>query len=146
MKTSVIDVRDMLSVLSVVGVEKLIGEVPGVESVTVNYAAGSATVRYDETRLEISDIKAAVRHSGYESAEHTATAGDDHEGRTAQGAPPETLAPAAPKTPPAAPPTLPAPTPASAAPKSTPNAVSAAPASAVPAGDGQQHKAASGKG
>jgi copper chaperone CopZ len=41
----------MLSVLSVLEVEKRIGEVPGVESVTVNYAAGSATVRYDETRL-----------------------------------------------------------------------------------------------
>ena len=146
MKTSVIEVRDMLSVLSVVGVEKLIGEVPGVESVTVNYAAGSATVRYDETRLEIADIKSAVRQSNYEPAEPTATAGDDHEGRTAQGATPGTHAPAAPKTPPpAAPPTLPAPTPASAAPKSTPNAVSAAPASAVPAGDGQKHKEASGK-
>ena len=51
MKTSVMEVRDMLSVLSVPGVEKRIGEVPGVESVTVNYAAGNATVRYDETRL-----------------------------------------------------------------------------------------------
>ena len=36
MKTSVIDVRDMLSVLSVLGVEQRIGEVPGVERVTVN--------------------------------------------------------------------------------------------------------------
>ena len=68
MKTSVIEVRDMLSVLSVDGVEKRIGEVPGVESVTVNYAAGSATVRYDETRLEVADIKSAVRQRGYESA------------------------------------------------------------------------------
>jgi Cu2+-exporting ATPase len=50
MKTSVIEVRDMLSVLSVLGVEKRIGGVPSVESVTVNYAAGSATVRYDEPR------------------------------------------------------------------------------------------------
>ena len=48
MKTSVIEVRDMLSVLSVLGVEERIGEVPGVESVTVNFSAGSATVRYDE--------------------------------------------------------------------------------------------------
>ena len=61
MKTSVIEVHDMLSVWSVDEVEKHIGEVPGVESVTVNYAAGSATVRYDETRLEIADIKSAVR-------------------------------------------------------------------------------------
>lgn len=50
----------MLSVLSVAGVEKRIGNVGGVESVTVNYAAGNATVRYDETRLDIADIKADV--------------------------------------------------------------------------------------
>ena len=49
MKTSVMEVRDMLSVLSVSGVEERIGEVPGVESATVNFAAGTATVRYDET-------------------------------------------------------------------------------------------------
>ncbi len=67
MKTSVIDVHGMLSVLSVDEVEKRIGEVPGVESVTVNYAAGSATARYDETRLDVSDIKSAVRQRGFES-------------------------------------------------------------------------------
>jgi P-type Cu2+ transporter len=68
MKTSVIDVHDMLSVLSVQGVEARIGEVPGVESVTVNHAAASATVRYDETRLQVSDIKSDVRQRGYEAA------------------------------------------------------------------------------
>jgi len=61
-------VHDMLSVLSVDGVEKRIAKVTGVESVTVNYAAGSATVRYDETRLEIADIKSAVHQSEYQSA------------------------------------------------------------------------------
>ena len=68
MKTSVIQVHDMLSVWSVDEVEERIGEVPGVESVTVNYAAGSATVRYDETRLEVADIKSVVRQRGYKSA------------------------------------------------------------------------------
>jgi len=68
MKTSTINVHDMLSVLSVLGVERRIGEVPGVESVTVNFAAGNATVRYDETRLDVADIKSAARQSGYESA------------------------------------------------------------------------------
>ena len=97
MKTSVIEVQDMLSVLSVQGVEERIGEVPGVESVTVNYAAGSATVRYDETRLQIADIKSAVRQSGYESdAPAAASAGDGHEGHAAPGAQPATPAPAAP--------------------------------------------------
>ena len=67
MKTSIINVHDMLSVLSVEEVEKRISEVPGVESVTVNFAAENATVRYDETRLEAADIKSAVRQKSYES-------------------------------------------------------------------------------
>ncbi len=72
MKTSVIEVHDMLSVLSVRGVEERIGDVPGVESVTVNHAAKSATVRYDETRLDVADIKSAVRQQAYlsEGAPH----------------------------------------------------------------------------
>ena len=65
MKTSVIEVHDMLSVLSVAAVEERIGNVPGVESVTVNHAAKSATVRYDETRLDVTGIKSAVRQSAY---------------------------------------------------------------------------------
>ncbi len=73
MKTSVIEVRDMLSVLSVQGVEDRIGEVPGVENVTVNFSAGNATVRYDETRLDISDIKSDVRQRGYDEASDPAT-------------------------------------------------------------------------
>ena len=67
MKTSVIEVHDMLSVWSLQGVEKRIGDVPGVESVTVNFAAGTATVRYDESRLSIADIRLAVRQNAYES-------------------------------------------------------------------------------
>lgn len=100
MKTSVIEVRDMLSVLSVLGVEKRIGEVPGVESVTVNHAAGSATVRFDETRLDTADIKSAVHQSAYEadSAPAAASGGDGHGGPTAPVVPPGPLVPAAPKT------------------------------------------------
>jgi Cu2+-exporting ATPase len=79
MKTSVIEVRDLLSVLSVDEVEKRIREVPGVDSATVNYAAASATVRYDETRLVAADIKSAVRQRGYESSKPSgAPDGDDH--------------------------------------------------------------------
>ena len=76
MKTSVIEVDGMLSVLSVDEVEKRISEVPGVDSVTVNYAAKSATVRYDETRLEVADIKSAVRQRGYESTTPAVPAAD----------------------------------------------------------------------
>ena len=159
MKTSVIEVHDMLSVLSVEEVEKRIGKVPGVESVTVNYAAGSATVRYDETRLAVADIKSAVRQSGYESAAPAAaSAGDGHEGHTAPGAPLATPAPVAPKTPSDASATAgPAsagteqkdkvvPDDPSTTPKPSPADAGAAPASAVPAGDEQPDKAAPDKG
>jgi Cu2+-exporting ATPase len=90
MKTSVIEVHDMLSVLSVVGVERRIGEVPGVESVTVNYAAGSATVRYDETRLNVADIKSDVRQAGYEAPDPAAAANDEQQDQVVPGAPPST--------------------------------------------------------
>lgn len=104
MKTSVMEVRDMLSALSVDDVERRIGEVPGVESVTVNYAARNATVRYDETRLEIADIRSAVRQRGHESAAPAAaSSGDGHGGHTAPDVPPAPPAPAPPETAPGAP-------------------------------------------
>ncbi|MEO8104382.1 MAG: heavy metal translocating P-type ATPase, partial [Betaproteobacteria bacterium] len=69
MKTSVIEVGGMVSALSSHGVKKQLGKLTGVYSATVNYAAGSATVRYDEARIRITDIKAAVRRCGYNCAE-----------------------------------------------------------------------------
>jgi len=73
MKTSVIEVRDMLSVLTVDEVEKRIRNVPGVASATVNYAARNATVRYDETLLEVADIKILVQQRGPQSAGESTT-------------------------------------------------------------------------
>ncbi len=88
MKTSVMDVHDMLSVLSVVGVEQRLGEVPGVESVTVNFAAGNATVRFDETRLDLADIKSDVRQRGFDAdAQSKEPTPDGHEDRAAPVAP-----------------------------------------------------------
>ena len=123
MKTSVIEVRDMLSVLSVLGVEQRICEVPGVESATVNYAAGTATVRYDETRLEIAGIKSAVRQRAHESeatpnaepvAPGAATAPavpavESHKDHPAPGAPPSTPKAAEPMAAPHPPAAVPAP-------------------------------------
>ena len=121
MKTSVIDIHDMLSVLSVPGVEKRIGEVPGVESVTVNHAAGSATVRYDETRLQVADIKSDVRQRGYELAdEPPPTHAGAHQPATKAGGPsPPQAAPAAVPAAPAAGESAANPAPAADAPKSS---------------------------
>ncbi|MEO8731553.1 MAG: heavy-metal-associated domain-containing protein [Rhodoferax sp.] len=97
MKTSAIEVHDMLSVFSVDEVESRIGEVPGVQSVTVNFAAGTATVRYDETQLEAGDIKSAVRQRGFDAAAPADDrAGDGDGGKAAAPAGATTDSPAAP--------------------------------------------------
>jgi len=132
MKTSVIKVHDMLSVLSVLEVEERIGEVPGVESVTVNHAAGSATVRYDETRLEVADIKSLVRQRGYKSAgesEPEPVSEPGPEPAHGAGAPSPQAGPASVSTP------------ENAAPKASTAEPAAAPGPVASAGDGQQDKA-----
>ena len=148
MKTSAIEVHDMLSVFSVDEVEKRIGEVPGVQSVTVNFAAGNATVRYDETQLEVTDIKSAVRQRSHNADTPAGAAPDaDHAGHAPPAAPSESPKPAAPTSASgatvaegsgnAAPPDK-------AAPSTTPDSPPAASA-AAPAGDAQPDKAAAEK-
>ena len=132
MKTSVIEVHDMLSVLAVDEVEKRIGGVPGVESATVNYAAGNATVRYDETRLEVADIKVIVHQRGHQPAgESLSIDVSEHE---------PTRKPAVAPTPKVAPAT--ASEPEAAMPKTSTVAATAVPSMTVPGGDGQQDKTA----
>ena len=128
MKTSVIEVHAMLSVLSVDEVEKRIGEVPGVESVTVNYAAGSATVRYDETLLEVADIKVLMHQRGQQSAGESQPK-DESEDKPAHKHAVEPTPEAAPAS---------ASPPEPAVPKAAPVAPATAPEPAAPAGDGQQ--------
>ncbi|MEO7255706.1 MAG: heavy metal translocating P-type ATPase [Casimicrobium sp.] len=92
MKTSVIEVHAMLSVLSVGEVEQRIGDVPGVKSVTVNFVAKNATVRYDETRLDVADIKTAVRLRAHEPAPDAASKNEGHNGHSIPDTPPVRLA------------------------------------------------------
>ena len=143
MKTSVIDVHALLSALSLEEVEQRIGEVPGVESVTVNYAAGNATVRFDETRLDIGHLKSTVRQRGHDpAAPAAASARDGNEDHIALAVPPATRGPAQKTAPPTTagtaqrdkviPPIKPDPSPVEAAPKSPPEAAPAAPAGSEP--------------
>ena len=144
MKTSSIEVHDMLSVFSVDEVEKRIGEVPGVQSVTVNFAAGNATVRYDETQLEASDIKSAVRQRGYDAATPAGIAPDEgHAGHAPPTAPPEPPKSTAPPTAPDVPVAKGSgntPSPDKTAASTTPDAPPVTPP-AEPGGDAQLDKA-----
>ncbi len=65
MKTSIIDVRDLLSPLSASGIENQLAKLSGVKQVDVNNVSGSATVLYDETQTDLSTIKAKVRECGH---------------------------------------------------------------------------------
>jgi Cu2+-exporting ATPase len=114
MKTSIIDVPDLLSVLTVDDVEKRFGEVPGVESATVNFSAKNVTVRYDETLLDVAGIKILVHQRGQQSAgeskpnddnasksEHRSD--DKHEHKHAEGPTPDAAPGSTPPAQPAAP-------------------------------------------
>ena len=135
MKTSIIEVSDMLSVLTVEEVEKRFGEVPGVGSATVNFAAGNATVRYDETLLEVADIKVFVHQRAQHSTDISPPK-DEREDKPAhkhgaepmpQAAPDSLPAPVAPKA------AMPAPAAAAVGAKEVKPAPDAPPSSAVDA-------------
>lgn len=80
MKTSVIEVGDLLTTWSPDETEKRIGEVPGVESVSLDHAAQSATVRYDETRVGIAAIESLLQRAVRAAATSpAASTGKDHE-------------------------------------------------------------------
>lgn len=134
MKTSNIEVRDMLSILTVDDVEKRFCEVPGIESATVNFAAGNATVRYDETLLGVADIKILVHQRGQPAAGESKPEGDSKDKpahKHDEGSMPDAAtASAAPPEP--------------AAPKAAPIAPAATPAPAAPAVEGQETKPALG--
>ena len=109
MKTSVITVHDLLSVLTVDEVEERLAKVPGLESATVNFAAGSATVRYDETLLDVADIKAFVHQRGQRDTDKTGSIRTETPTPAAQKAEGPALAavPTPPSAPDAAPPKAP---------------------------------------
>jgi P-type Cu2+ transporter len=65
MKTSTIEVGEMVSTLSAAGVERQLSTLPGVHHADVNYVAGSATVHYDEARITLEAIRQRVIDCGY---------------------------------------------------------------------------------
>ena len=120
MKTSTVEVGELVSSLSAAGVQRQIAALPGVHHVDVNYVAGSATVHYDETKTSLEDIRRRIVECGYHCrgemlpahvfppeghAEHAGHEGHGahagHAGHVAATTP--AVSGAAPKTPPAVP-------------------------------------------
>ena len=65
MKTSTIEVGELVSTLSAAGVHRQLSTLPGVHHADVNYVAGSATVHYDEARITVEAIRQRVVDCGY---------------------------------------------------------------------------------
>ena len=65
MKTSTIEVGELVSTLSAAGVERQLSTLPGVHHASVNYVAGSATVHYDESLTSLETIRQRVTDCGY---------------------------------------------------------------------------------
>ena len=65
MKSATLEIGGLLSTLSALGVEKQLAKLPGVHQAEVNYVAGSATVVFDETMIDLKTIKARVHECGY---------------------------------------------------------------------------------
>ncbi|MDO8264415.1 MAG: heavy metal translocating P-type ATPase [Gallionella sp.] len=96
MKTSTVEVGELVSTLSAAGVERQLATLPGVHHVDVNYVAGSATVHYDETQTSLQAIGQRIIDCGYhcrgelvpahvcDPVDHKMT-GDAHAGHTAHG-------------------------------------------------------------
>jgi P-type Cu2+ transporter len=65
MKSTVIEVGGLVSVLSAAGVQKKLQQIPGVHHAEVNYVAQSATVHYDEDRVTLDELTKRVIECGY---------------------------------------------------------------------------------
>ncbi|MFA6178061.1 MAG: heavy metal translocating P-type ATPase [Candidatus Methylopumilus sp.] len=65
MKTSTIEVGELISTLSAMGVGRQLSTLPGIHHVDVNYVAGSATLYYDESKITLEAIRQRVIDCGY---------------------------------------------------------------------------------
>ena len=65
MRTSVIEVGGLFSALCAQGVEKRLRELPGVGRAEASYATGTATVAYDESKIDLQAIRVRIGDCGY---------------------------------------------------------------------------------
>ena len=86
MRTSTVEVGELVSTLSAAGVHRQLSTLPGVHHADVNYVAGSATVHYDEAKITLDAIRQRVVDCGYHCRGELAPAHVcDPAGRTTAG-------------------------------------------------------------
>lgn len=65
MKTSIIYITGMMSVLDALGVEKRLRHDPAIIRVEANFLSGTSTVEYDENKITLADLQELVSKCGY---------------------------------------------------------------------------------
>ena len=65
MKTSTVEVGELVSTLSATGVKHQLETLPGVHHADVNYVAGSATVHFDQAQTSLQAIRQRIIDCGY---------------------------------------------------------------------------------
>ena len=84
MKTVVVSIDGMMSVCDGLGVEKRLLAHAGIENVEANFLNGTATVKYDESKVTLVDIKKMISEwsyhcSGEQVPQHISTPSDPPE-------------------------------------------------------------------
>lgn len=74
MKAINLHVGELLSPLGALGVEKQLSKLGGVTTASVNQVSGSATVTYDDGKIESADIESAIEQCGHHCAGELAPA------------------------------------------------------------------------
>lgn len=65
MKTTIIYITGMMSVLDALGVEKRLRLHPAIIRVEANFLSGTSTVEYDENQITLANLQELVTECGY---------------------------------------------------------------------------------
>ena len=65
MKTVVVSIEGMMSICDGLGVEKRLLNYPGVNDIQANFLTGTATVKYDESKVTLEEIKKLISECSY---------------------------------------------------------------------------------
>jgi P-type Cu2+ transporter len=65
MKTVVLSIEGMMSICNGLGVEKRLLNYPGIHDIEANFLTGTATVKYDESKVTLEEIKKLISECSY---------------------------------------------------------------------------------
>jgi P-type Cu2+ transporter len=65
MKTVVVGIDGMMSICDGLGVEKRLLNHPGIQGVEANFLTGTATVKYDDSKVTLEEIKKLISECSY---------------------------------------------------------------------------------